>query len=76
MRELDSPEKEIVAPEGRTRNEGGGRKRPTEQMLEITGKLKDLVEDTTCGDPETPLLWTATGKITWNKTKLREQDQS
>jgi transposase len=58
MRELDSPEEEIVAPEGRTRNEGGGRKRLTEQMPEIIGKLKDLVEDTTCGDPETPLLWT------------------
>lgn len=39
VRDLDSPEKEIVAPEGRTRNEGGGRKRLTEQMPEITGKL-------------------------------------
>jgi len=58
MRELDFSDKEIVAPEGRTRNKGGGRKRLTEQMPEITGKLKDLVEDTTCGDPETPLLWT------------------
>jgi len=34
----------------------GGRKRLTEP--EITGKLKNLVEDTTCGDTETPLLWT------------------
>ena len=58
MRELDSPEREIVAIEGRIRNKGGGRKRLTERMPEITDKLKDLVEDTTCGDPETPLLWT------------------
>ena len=58
MRELDFPEKEIVAPVGRIRNEGGGRKRIADQMPEITLKLKDLVDDTTCGDPETPLLWT------------------
>jgi transposase len=58
MRELDFSGQEIVAPEDRIRNEGGGRKRLTEEMPEVTVKLKELVEDTTCGDPETPLLWT------------------
>jgi len=43
-------------PRGSNSKLGGGRKRLTEQMPEITGKLKDLVEDTTCGDTETPLL--------------------
>lgn len=58
MRELDSPETVPVVPENRTRIEGGGRKRLTEKTPELVGQLKKLVEDTTCGDPETPLLWT------------------
>lgn len=58
LRELEFPEAETVAPEGRTRNIGGGRKRLSGQKPEILIKLKELVEDSTCGDPETPLLWT------------------
>ena len=58
MRELDSPETVPVVPENRTRMEGGGRKRLTEKTPELVGQLKKLVEDTTCGDPEMPLLWT------------------
>jgi transposase len=42
----------------RVRNEGGGRKKLTERSPEIIIELQKLVEDTTCGDPESPLLWT------------------
>jgi transposase len=58
LRELNSPSKVVVAPESRTRSKGGGRKRLTEKEPKLTSQLKELVEDTTCGDPETPLLWT------------------
>ena len=58
MRELDSPETVPVVPENRTRIEGGGRKRLTQKTPELVGQLKKLVQDTTCGNPETPLLWT------------------
>jgi hypothetical protein len=58
MRELDASPEELTIARNRTRTEGGGRRRLTDQMPEIKGKLKYLVEDTTCGDPESPLLWT------------------
>ncbi|MBN2373831.1 ISAzo13 family transposase [bacterium] len=56
IRELNQPFESTT--DGRTRSEGGGRKRLTEQAPKLIDKLKELVEDTTCGDPETPLLWT------------------
>jgi hypothetical protein len=40
------------------RAEGGGRRRLVEKIPELVEDLKCLVEDTTCGDPGTPLLWT------------------
>jgi len=42
-----------------SRQSGGGRKKLTEKHAELLPKLKKLVEATTRGDPESPLLWTA-----------------
>lgn len=44
---------------GRVRRPGGGRKRATEVDPTLLRDLKDLVEPTTRGDPEAPLLWTS-----------------
>jgi len=46
-------------PPQRSRREGGGRKKLTEKYPELLQTLKKLVEATTRGDPESPLLWTA-----------------
>lgn len=43
----------------RSRKPGGGRKKATEKYPELLPTLKGLVESTTRGDPESPLLWTA-----------------
>jgi len=43
----------------RSRRPGGGRKKLEDKHPELLGKLKGLVEATTRGDPESPLLWTA-----------------
>lgn len=43
----------------RIREGGGGRKKLTEKYPELLPTLKKLVESTTRGDPESPLLWTA-----------------
>jgi hypothetical protein len=42
-----------------SREAGGGRKKLTEKYPELLPTLKQLVESTTRGDPESPLLWTA-----------------
>jgi arginine repressor len=42
----------------RVRREGGGRKRK-EQEKGLLEALRDIVESSTCGDPESALLWTA-----------------
>jgi hypothetical protein len=49
---------ERLLPEGRIRRAGAGRKflKATDETL--FGDLKALVETTTMGDPESPLLWT------------------
>lgn len=44
---------------GRTRRPGGGRKKASEKSPTLLPDLKELVEATTRGDPESPLLWTA-----------------
>ena len=44
---------------GRVRRPGGGRKKATEVDPTLLRDLKDLVEPTTRGDPEAPLLWTS-----------------
>ena len=46
-------------PPSRSRRAGGGRKKATEKDLTLLGDLRALVESTTRGDPESPLLWTA-----------------
>ena len=43
----------------RSRRPGGGRKKTTEKDPTLLSDLKLLVESTTRGDPESPLLWTA-----------------
>jgi len=48
-----------VVPEGRVRRPGGGRKKSKDSDPTLLSDLKRLVESTTRGDPESPLLWTA-----------------
>jgi|TARA_B100001971_G_C18218740_1_gene555686 hypothetical protein len=43
----------------RSRVPGGGRKKLTEKHPQLLPTLKKLLESTTRGDPESPLLWTA-----------------
>lgn len=43
----------------RSRLPGGGRKKLTEKYPDLLPTLEKLVESTTRGDPESPLLWTA-----------------
>ena len=47
------------APEGRVRRPGGGRKPLTAADPGLEPALLALVEDSTRGDPESPLVWTA-----------------
>ena len=42
-----------------SRRSGGGRKKLTEKHPQLLPTLKELLESTTRGDPESPLLWTA-----------------
>lgn len=53
--ELDEP----VAPSGRVRRPGGGRKRLTERDPGLVAALEALVDPATRGDPESPLRWTS-----------------
>ena len=46
-------------PPTRSRRPGGGRKKTTEKDPSLIPNLKKLIESTTRGDPESPLLWTA-----------------
>jgi transposase len=55
-RELDSEE---VPEPGRVRRPGAGRKPLTETDPTLLGDLERLVDDTSRGDPEAPLRWTA-----------------
>jgi hypothetical protein len=47
-----------VAPAGRVRRPGGGRKKLSETDPGLVPALLALVEDSTRGDPESPLAWT------------------
>jgi len=42
----------------RIRKPGGGRKRIRDQNPELVKKIEDLIDETTRGDPESPLRWT------------------
>lgn len=57
-REIESGQLPTLEPH-RSRKPGGGRKKLTEKHPELLPTLKKLVEATTRGDPESPLLWTA-----------------
>jgi hypothetical protein len=54
--ELESGE---VVPAGRVRRPGGGRKSLAQADPGLAGALLALVEDSTRGDPQSPLTWTA-----------------
>ncbi|MCZ7664005.1 MAG: ISAzo13 family transposase [Thermoleophilia bacterium] len=54
-RELAHPD---LAPRGRIRREGGGRKRTVDTDPTLRDDLERLVEPETRGDPESPLRWT------------------
>ena len=58
VRAIEAGTAPILAPT-RSRRPGGGRKRATEKDPTLLPDLKALVESTTRGDPESPLLWTA-----------------
>jgi hypothetical protein len=60
-----------VAPAGRVRRPGGGRKRLAETDPGLVPALLGLVEDSTRGDPESPLLWT-TKSVDRLAAELRE----
>lgn len=49
----------LSLPPTRSRRPGGGRKNATEKDPTLLPDLKALIEATTRGDPESPLLWTA-----------------
>lgn len=55
---IEAGEVPALSPQ-RSRQGGGGRKRLTETFPELRPTLEQLVEATTRGDPESPLLWTA-----------------
>lgn len=57
---------------GQIRLPGGGRKKLTDQQPGLLGSLQELVESSTRGDPESPLLWTARSQRNLSEA-LREQ---
>ena len=61
IRELKAQEGGDATPMAptRSRRPGGGRKKATAKDPTLLSDLRDLVESTTRGDPESPLLWTA-----------------
>jgi hypothetical protein len=48
-----------VRPLGRIRKAGGGRKNKTTLDEDLKGDIARIIEASTCGDPESPLLWTS-----------------
>src|SRR5690349_4577080 len=52
-----------VAPEGRVRRPGAGRKKLAETDPGLVPALLALVEDSARGDPESPLLWTTKSAV-------------
>jgi transposase len=71
IRELQShPETLEVEQQQRIRQSGGGRKKLTQSDSTLMQDLQALVEASTRGDPESPLLWTCK-----STTKLAEELQ-
>ena len=48
-----------AAGQGRIRQPGGGRKKAEQVDRELARRLKSIVEETTAGDPMSPLKWTS-----------------
>jgi len=57
IKELKNPN-QLMEPNNRTRNPGGGRKKAIVVEPELQGALEALVEPITRGDPESALRWT------------------
>ena len=57
LREIEEGGNIALAP-GRVRKKGGGRKRKSDEP-ELLKTLREIVESSTVGDPESALLWTA-----------------
>jgi hypothetical protein len=58
LRELRQGVSRAGLPPGRLRQAGGGRKPLTQTYTNLPDTLRSLVESSTRGDPESPLLWT------------------
>jgi hypothetical protein len=56
--ELTRPGK-LAAEDGRIRKPGAGRKRVEESDPEVRRLIEQIVDETTAGDPESPLKWTS-----------------
>src|SRR2546427_8424638 len=57
LRELRAGRKLRTAAAGRVRQAGGGRKKVEQADPELSDRLKTIVEETTAGDPMSPLRW-------------------
>ncbi|MGH9438101.1 MAG: ISAzo13 family transposase [Terriglobia bacterium] len=59
VRDLSSATRLRSASSGRVRNPGGGRKKVEHGDPALLRRLKEVVEETTAGDPMSPLKWTS-----------------
>lgn len=59
LRELRGGGRLRTAAAGRVRQPGGGRKKVEQVDPELSRRLRDIVEETTAGDPMSPLKWTS-----------------
>ncbi len=59
IRELSGAAGLRSAASGRVRNPGGGRKKVEDGDPALLRRLREIVEETTAGDPMTPLKWTS-----------------
>jgi hypothetical protein len=59
LSELRTGRKLRTAADGRVRQAGGGRKKVEQADPELPRRLKTIVEETTAGDPMSPLRWTS-----------------
>ncbi len=63
VRDLSGAEKLRSASSGRVRNSGGGRKKVEDGDPALLVRLREIVEETTAGDPMSPLKWTSKSTI-------------
>jgi hypothetical protein len=59
VKDLSSAARLRSASSGRVRNPGGGRKKVEDGDPGLLRQLKEIVEETTAGDPMSPLKWTS-----------------